>query len=82
VILCGQEAHVCVYQTALDLLEQGFKVFVVADAVCSRTKENWRLSLDLMRQAGCVVGSTEIFAFQLVNEAGTERFKKVSRLVK
>jgi nicotinamidase-related amidase len=81
-ILCGMETHVCVLQTALDLLQLGQNVFVAADGVCSRTKANWRTGLDLMRQAGAVIGSTEIFAFGLLGAAGSEKFKKISRLVK
>jgi hypothetical protein len=82
VILCGAETHVCVLQTALGLLEGGWQVFVAADATCSRTKLNWQLGLDLMHQAGAVIGSTEIFAFGLLGTAGTEQFKRISRLVK
>jgi nicotinamidase-related amidase len=81
-IICGMETHVCVLQSALDLLSAGRRVFVAADATCSRVKLNWTLGLDLMRQAGAVIGSTEIFAFGLLGAAGTEQFKRISRLVK
>ncbi len=82
IILCGAETHVCVLQTALDLLAQGRRVYVAADATCSRAKLNWRLGLDLMRQAGAVIGSAEIFAFGLLGAAGTDSFKRISQLVK
>jgi nicotinamidase-related amidase len=82
VILCGIETHVCVLQTALDLLQDDHHVFVAADAVCSRTKLNWQTGLDLMRHAGVTIGTAEIFLFQLLRESGTERFKQISRLVK
>lgn len=82
VILCGMETHVCVLQTALDLLAQGRRVYVAADAVCSRTADNRQLGLDLMQQAGAVIGSAEIFAFGLLRAAGSERFKRISKLVK
>ncbi len=81
-ILCGVETHVCVLQTALDLLQRGERVFVAADAIASRTKANWRAGLNLMQQAGAVIGTTEIFAFALLGAAGSESFKKISRLVK
>ena len=55
---------------------------MAADAVCSRTRLNWQLGLDLMRQAGAVIGSTEMFAFGMLHAAGTEQFKHISRLVK
>ena len=64
------------------MLAQGRRVYVAADATCSRAKSNWQLGLELMRQAGAVIGSTEIFAFGLLGAAGTERFKRISRLVK
>lgn len=82
VILCGSETHVCVLQTALDLLESGHRVYVAADATCSRARLNWKLGLELMQQAGAVIGSTEIFAFGLLGAAGTEQFKRISKLVK
>ncbi len=82
IILCGAETHVCVLQTALDLLAQGRRVYVAADATCSRAKLNWQLALDLMRQAGAVIGSAEIFAFGLLGAAGSETFKRISQMVK
>ena len=81
-ILCGMETHVCVLQTALDLLQQGQRVYIAADACSSRTEFNWRTGLDVMRQAGAVIGSTEMFAFGLLGAGGTESFKRISKLVK
>ncbi len=81
-ILCGIEAHVCVSQTCLDLLDGGFRVFVVADAVSSRTPENYRCGLDRMRAAGAVIVSTEMVLFELLEEAGTAEFKQILNLVK
>lgn len=82
VILCGMETHVCVLQTALDLRAVGRRVYLASDATCSRAKSNWRTGLDLMREAGVVIGSTEIFAFGLLGAAGSEVFKCISKLVK
>lgn len=82
VLLCGVETHVCVSQTCLDLLEAGFHVFVAADAVSSRTKENYQIGLQRMRDAGAVIVSTEMALFELLGSAGTEEFKKVLELVK
>jgi nicotinamidase-related amidase len=82
VIVCGIETHVCVLQTTLDLLQTGRRVYVAADAAGSRTKQNWRIGLDLMRRAGAIIGSTETFAFALLGGAGTETFKRISQLVK
>jgi len=81
-LLCGIEAHVCVTQTCLDLLEQGIGVFVAADAVSSRTPENWRLGLDRMRQAGAVIVSTEMALFEWLGQAGTEEFRQILPLVR
>lgn len=81
-ILCGIEAHVCVSQTCLDLLDRGFRVFVVADAVSSRTPENYRFGLDRMRAAGAVIVSTEMVLFELLEEAGTAKFKQILTLIK
>ncbi|GAA4341910.1 hydrolase [Pigmentiphaga soli] len=81
-IVTGIEAHVCVLQTCLDLLAQGFEVFVVADAVDSRHPANHALALDRMRQAGASIVSTEMVLFEWVGAAGTDAFKHVSRRVK
>ena len=81
-ILCGIEAHVCVSQTCLDLLDQGLRVFVAADAVSSRTPENYRFGLDRMRAAGAAIVSTEMALFELLEQAGTAEFKQVLALVK
>jgi nicotinamidase-related amidase len=81
-ILCGIETHVCVLQTALDLLGQGRRIYIAADACCSRTRLNWQLGLDLMREAGAVIGTTEIIVFGLLRAAGTDSFKRISKLVR
>lgn len=82
VIAVGMETHVCVFQTVRDLEEQGVKTFVPADAVISRAEGNKALALDLMRQLGTTVTSTEMGLFDLTERAGTEEFRKVSKLVK
>ncbi len=82
VILTGLEAHVCVLLTALDLLAEGYAVYVVADATCSRRRENRQLALDQLRQVGAVVTSTESVLFQLLRTADTDDFRALSRLIK
>lgn len=82
VVLCGIESHVCVAQTCLDLLERGLRVFVVADAVSSRTSDNWRVGVERMRSAGAVIVSAEMILFELLERAGTREFKEVLALVK
>jgi len=81
VILCGIETHVCVLQTALDLLADGYKVFVPTDAVCSRRKLDWKIGLQVMDKSGTVVSTSEILLFQLLQKAGTEDFKAVSKML-
>ncbi len=82
IILAGMETHVCVLQTALDLLRGGYGVHLASDAVCSREKGNWRTGVDLMRDAGVVITSTETVLFQLLGKAGTAEFKAISKLVR
>jgi len=81
-VLCGIEAHVCVSQTCLDLLARGLRVFVAADAVSSRTPENWRIGVERMRDAGAIIVSTEMILFELLDRAGTPEFKQMLGLVK
>ena len=81
-VICGIEAHVCVTQTCLDLLDKGFCVFVAADAVSSRTPENYRFGLERMSAAGAIIVSTEMVLFELLGQAGTAEFKQILGLVK
>lgn len=82
VIVVGMETHVCVLQTVLELLDAGYYVHVVNDAVMSRRKENWQTGLVTASSAGAVITSTEAALFQLLRTAGTEEFKKLSKLVR
>jgi nicotinamidase-related amidase len=82
VILIGMETHVCVYQTSVDLLNAGYEVFVLDDAVSSRFPHNYRSGIAALRDAGAVVVSTETAVFQLLNVAGTPEFKKISSLLR
>ena len=81
-IVCGMEAHVCVYQTARDLVARGWDVHVCADAVCSRTAANRELGLGLMARAGAIVTSTEVSVFDLLGRAGSDEFRALSRVIK
>ncbi len=82
IVLTGMETHVCVLQTALELLDAGYVVHLVADAVISRSNENRQVALAMMQQAGAVVTCTETVLFQLLRVAGGEAFKKLSKLVR
>jgi nicotinamidase-related amidase len=82
VLLTGIEAHVCVLLTALDLLERGFRVSIVGDAVCSRRPASLETGLAQARQAGAVVTSTETVVFQLLGSADNEAFRELSKLLR
>ncbi len=81
-LICGIEAHVCVSQTAHDLLERGVEVHVASDAVTSRTAANKEVGLHKMEQSGAIMTSVETALFELLGAAGTDEFKQVQRLVK
>ena len=82
VLLCGIETHVCVYQTAIDLLESGYEVEVVADAVSSRTPANRDIGLAKMKDAGAGITSVETALFELLKVAEGEKFKAILGIVK
>ncbi len=82
VIVTGMETHVCVLQTVIELRDAGFEVHVVKDAVMSRSKQNWQTAVESMTLTGAVPTSTESVLFQLLKVAGTDEFKKLSKLVK
>jgi nicotinamidase-related amidase len=80
-LVCGVEAHVCVSQTVLDLLDQGLEVHVAQDAVGSRFEPDRRVGLAKAEGAGAVITSVETALFELVGRAGTDDFKRVQGLV-
>jgi nicotinamidase-related amidase len=80
-LVCGIETHVCVNQTALDLLASGVDVQIAEDAVGSRTDENKRVGLHKMERAGATLTSVETALFELLGRAGTDEFKQVQRLI-
>ena len=82
IIIAGIEAHVCVLQSALDLAQAGFGVFVVSDATSSRAESSKALALTRMGQAGIEVINTEMAVFELLGKAGTPEFKELSALIK
>ena len=82
VIVVGIESHVCVQQSVLDLLRLNYVVYVCADAVSSRRPLDRQVALDRMRQAGAVITTTESVIFELTGEAGTERFKRILKIVR
>lgn len=82
IVVSGIEAHVCVYQTCLDLLDAGLGVWVVADAVSSRTARNRDIALSRLAAEGARLTSTEMALFEMTVEAGTAAFKAISTLVK
>ena len=82
VLLAGVEAHVCVYQTARDLLEAGLEVTIVADAISSRTAQNKEIALRRLLGEGAKPASTEMVLFELLAVSGTDEFRAVSRLVR
>jgi nicotinamidase-related amidase len=82
VLLCGMETHICVMQTALGALNDGYLVHVASDAVSSRAEWNWRIGLDRMRAAGAVISSTEMMMYELLRCSGTAQFKEMLSYLK
>lgn len=82
VVLCGIETHVCVLQTALDLLGAGFGAVVVADAAGSRAERNHQMALERLRQAGVTIATTEMTVMEWLRDAKHPRFKEAQGLIK
>jgi len=82
IIIIGMETHICVLQTALDLLAQGKQVFVVEDAVISRDANNQSNALKRLHSAGCVITNTESVLFEWLGDANHEAFKTLSKLIR
>ncbi|MEI6127212.1 MAG: hydrolase [Pseudomonadota bacterium] len=82
VLLCGIEAHICVYQTACDLLARGYRVHCVADSVSSRTQDNKAIGLEKIKNAGGVITSTETALFELLKTAEAPAFKAIAKIIR
>ena len=76
-LLCGMESHICVTQTALAALREGYMVHVASDAVSSRTEWNWKIGLERMRSAGAVISSTEMMIYELMRSSASPAFKQM-----
>lgn len=82
ILLCGVETHICVSQTALDLVHHGYQVHVAADAVSSRTLEKHKLGMERMRDSGVLPCAAEAAVYELLREAGTPAFKSLLPRIK
>lgn len=82
VILVGMESHVCVYQTAMDLIQTGFEVYPAADCISSRTLENKQIGLGAMSAAGAKITSLEMALFEMLGVAEGDKFKQAIRIIK
>jgi nicotinamidase-related amidase len=82
IVVCGMETHVCVLQTGLDLLGNGYQLHVVKNGIASRFDEDWQTGLDLFRDAGAIITTAEIVIFQWARRANTDEFRKILPIVK
>ena len=82
IIIGGIETHICVYQTVIELLEEGYEIYVVKDACASRNKDEHKTGLDLMKQNGAKITCLEIVLFELLRSSKHPMFKPVQALIK
>lgn len=82
VVLAGIESHVCVLQTALDLLDKGYFVYVPYDGTSSRKESDYRNALERMQKGGVVIGSIESAIFELLKVADSPAFRQILRIIK
>ncbi len=80
--MCGIEAHICIYQTAVGLLRKGYDVTVVTDAISSRTAENNQTAIDRMKSEGVSISCVEMALFELLRTAEHPQFRQIAKLVK
>jgi nicotinamidase-related amidase len=82
VLVCGIEAHICVLQTSLDLLERGFEVFMLIDCITSRKPENKQVALARLAQAGAIYSTLEMALFEMMRSADSPQFKAIQKLIR
>jgi len=82
IVVAGIEAHVCVQQTALDLMSLGYRVYIPADAVASRGKLDWKIALERMASCGAVITTAESVLFEWCETSAADEFSQISALIK
>ncbi len=82
VIIAGMEAHICVMQTAIELLSENFDVFIVVDAICSRHRESYETALTRLRSSGACILDAEAVLFEWMRDAKNEHFKSLQALIR
>ena len=82
VLLTGMETHICVFQTAIDLIDTGYEVHLVTDAVASRFEHNYRVGIERIKDHGAIVTSTEMALFEMFDVAEGPQFKELVKIVK
>ena len=82
ILVCGIEAHVCIYQTCMDLLSEGYEVHLLVDAISSRKKENRDLTVEKLHGGGVQITSVEMALFEILKEASVNEFRKISKIIK
>ncbi|MGB4988029.1 MAG: hydrolase [Pyrinomonadaceae bacterium] len=82
VVICGLETHVCVNQTAHDLLDRGFQVHLLTDCVCSRFDEDKRAGLAKMESSGVITSSIEMALFEMMRDSRHDKFKEIQSLIR
>ncbi len=82
IVICGIESHICVLQTAVALIKEGFEVYVVRDICASRKKSEFKCAMELLRQCGAKICSLEIVLFAWLKGAKNPNFKDVQALIK
>lgn len=82
IFICGIETHICVLQTAHDLINEGFEVFVIKDACASRNKKEYKTGLELLKQYGAKISCVEIALFELLKTSKNPEFKEIQALIK
>ncbi len=82
IVICGIETHVCVHQTAADLINEGFEVYVVKDACASRKKYEFKQGIERMQENGAKITCLEIVLFEWLKNAKNPHFKEIQALIK
>ncbi len=82
IVVCGIEAHICVLQTVLELLDDGYNVYVAVDGMSSRSANDYLWAAERMESAGAIVTTYEAILYELLGDAKSEGFKEVSKIVK
>ncbi len=82
ILMCGLESHICIFQSAMDLLRSNFNIYIISDAISSRSQNNHQISMARLRDLGAIISTVEMAIFELCRSSKNKNFREISQIIK